>query len=367
MANYFGSGADGNLTVSSDTELTAVEDGQYLVKNYDTLVIDAGYKLTTDVRCKGLFLYVKGDCTINGELSMSLRGASADPVADGVSATGIRLRMEKSGDTESLANPDFAGCGANIISAVANQSGISSNGVIMEIVRTGGTGGTGGNGNSSTEDDGDTGGTIANGLGGGGGGGSSRYGATAGTGGIATCFSGGPGGGGTTDPDGGNYSSTAKGSDTGGAGGPAKGSSSNHTAYGSTGGNGNPGGAGYSGGSAGQDGTGGVIWLIVGGDLTFGASAVVSADGIGGTVSVGGGTYSVGIGGASGGGAVKIAYAGSLTDNGVDISVDGGIIADFPTEIDGRGGAGGAGTYEILQVDAGPSGAVFKGRAIIAV
>ena len=65
--------------------------------------------------------------------------------------------------------------------------------------------------------------------------------------------------------------------DYGGAGGNG---SSNHSYAGVGGGAGNPKGAGYGGNvSGGGNGNGGVIWLIVGGNLTIGGSGVISANG----------------------------------------------------------------------------------------
>lgn len=322
--NYFGDGSDGNVTISSNTSLANTADGDYVVREYNTLTINSGVTLTTQNRAKGMLIYVKGNAIINGTLSMTARGASANPTTAGVSAAGLRLPMLRSGSTETLSAANFAGAGAAVISAVANQQGISSNGIIFEIVRTGGAGGNG----RCPKGDGYVGGTKTNGAGGGGGGGK-RYTefSCSGSGGDATCFSGGSGGGGSTDSGWGGSAN-----DYGGAGG-------NGVTGG--GGAGNPPGTGGS--PAAEAGTGGVIWLIVGGNLTIGASGIISANGkIGGHSAAGGA--------GSGGGVVKIIYAGSLSNSG-SITVAGGVGGFFRTYP--KGGIGGSGSYEIVQVGTG--------------
>ncbi len=320
--NYFGDGSDGNVTISSNTSLANTADGDYVVKEYNTLTINSGVTLTTQNRAKGLFIYVKGNAIINGTISMTARGANANPTTAGVSSTGLRLPMLKSGSTETLSAADFAGAGTAVISAVASQAGISGDGIIFEIVRTGGAGGN----RSCASGDGIVGGTIASGTGGGGGGGK-RYTefSCSGYGGDATCFSGGSGGGGATDPSWGG-----SGGDYGGAGGSGGNGG---------GGAGNPPGTGGT--PAAEAGTGGVIWLIVGGDLTIGASGIISADGKKGGHAPGGG-------GGSGGGVVKIVYVGSLSNSG-SVTVAGGVGGFYLTYPEG--GVGGSGSYEIVNVD----------------
>ena len=100
----------------------------------------------------------------------------------------------------------------------------------------------------------------------------------------------------------------------------------------STGG-GNPGGNQDSDGGSPQragDGNGGIIWLVVGGDLTIGASGIITAQGNNSWPGADG------AGGATGGGAIHALHAGTLTNNG-SITAAGG------TESATRGAAGGAG------------------------
>lgn len=338
-SNYYGDESDGATTISSDTSLTNTADGDYVVREYSSLTINSGVTLTTQNRAKGLFIYVTGDATINGTLSMTDRGASADPVAAGVSSTGLRLPLFKDGETDTLSAADFAGAGTDIIAAVANQPGITGNGKIYQIPRTGATGATGttGAGNAgSTGTSGQTGG------GGSGGGGSNA----SGDGGDGTCFSGGAASGGE------HWGTGVDASDTGGAG---SGGSCYYSACG--GGAGNLGGSGccYGGvcssgsyGNDGDDGTGGVVWLVVGGNLTIGASGIIQANGSNGgnTVFTAGGGGANG-GGGSAGGAVMVLYNGTLSNSGT-IEAAGG--SGGTSNTSKPGGAGGDGSVIIEQL-----------------
>ena len=84
--NYFGTGGDGDVTISSSTNLTVSNtngsyDGDMVFKQYNTLTINSGQTLSTNVPCRGLFIYVKGNCTINGTIDMTGKGAYADPAS----------------------------------------------------------------------------------------------------------------------------------------------------------------------------------------------------------------------------------------------------------------------------------------------
>jgi hypothetical protein len=332
--NYFGDGSDGNKTVASNENLSSTVDGDILVKNYNSLQINSGYTLSVANRCRGLLIYVKGDCTINGTLSMTGKGAYANPT--GVSSTGLRLPMVKDGSTQSLSAADFAGSGSAVMSAVAHQPGIDGDGKIYVIEKVGGSGGARRTSNGS----GYAGGTKANGTGGGGGGGYSNgnfnpaeYG---GAGGAGTCWSGGAGGGG-----GDYYGPADDGAAYGGPGGDVATPGSNYLAGG---GAGNPGGTGAQ-GAHGQSGTGGLLILIVGGNLTIGSSGSIQAKGKNGG---GGGStsYDTG-GGGSGGGNVLTLYAGILSNSGT-LSAAGGSPGNVTLN---DGGAGGAGTVTLEQVN----------------
>ena len=334
IKNYFGDDSDGAVTISSSTQLTVPSkngnyDGDMVVKDYSSLTINSSQTLTTDQPCRGMLIYVSGNCIINGTLSMTARGAAANPSSSGgsdasaVSSTGIRLPMLKSGETDTLAAADFAGCGNTVVSAVANQPGISGNGKIYTIVRTGAAGGAGGvcYGGSCTGY-GTVGSNGTTGQSGGGAGGTAGASEgtgtlTAGSGAAGTCFSGGSGAGAqyfawTSNWTGGNATAY------GGKGGIPN--SEGWTLCHSGGGAGNPGGENQFNGYCGYNtdsGTGGLLFLVVGGDLTIGASGSIQAHGKPG----GAGGYLHG--GGSGGGNVVVLYAGSLSNSG-SVTATGG-------------------------------------------
>lgn len=249
-ANYFGDGSDGDVIISSSTSLSSSRDGPMVVRNYNSLTINSGATLTTSNRCKGLLIYVREDLTVHGSISMTARGAKACCSND------IMLPMLKSGSSDTLSSANFNGAGSAAENAVANQPGISGDGKIYRITRTGGYGGKGCSANICY---GRNGGTKSQGTGGGGGGGNYHADpSSSGDGGRGTCFGGGSGGGGA------RYNTGGDGSNCGGGGGDGSDDSKSE----SGGGAGNPGGYGPKGGANGQSGTGGVIWLIVGGDVT---------------------------------------------------------------------------------------------------
>ena len=318
-------------------------DGDMVVANFTNLTVDASVTLTTKETCRGLLCYVKGDCTINGALSMSARGGYSNPTTSGgsdsavVNASGIQLGLVVDGASETLAAATFAGCGDAAVAAVANQDALDSNGTIFAISKAGGAGASSytlGASYNQRGNSGTAGATGANTISTGGGGSGGAFSATAGSGGAGGAFSGGPGSGAAMQQGG---SATSPGaSPYGAAGGSGAGN------WGTAKGAGNP-----SNSGANYDGVGGIIWLLVDGDLTIGASGSIEADGSGGAP---GGT-NPGCGAAgSGAGAIFALYAGTLTNNGSIHSTfghgggnGGGSVTD--------GGHGGEGGVQTAQID----------------
>ncbi len=330
--NYFGDGTDGAVTISANTNLASTQDGDMVVKHYKSLTINAGCTLSTANRCRGLLIYVQGDCTINGIISMSARGPKANPADSGVTsytpiaptdghavpADGITIRRFASGQSGSDIDDDLMwGCGASAVAAEAKQPKVPSSGLVIRIPRVGGAGVAAGYTHPGT-----TGGTLANAPGGGGLG-SGTAASIAGASTPATCFSGGTGSGGANN---GGVSLGA--TPYGGAGSDGVGGN------GAGGGAGNPSGVGTGSGVAGNDGTGGLIILIVGGNLSL-SGQIVSAGVAGGcTGGLGCG------GGGTGGGVVAVLYAGSLVQTGT-ITAPGGPGGDGQSGY--AGGPGGVG------------------------
>lgn len=385
--NYFGNGSDGHIRVTATGALQSfdgttwtaipgwelnaadryapdahaepvvtipsIEDGDMVVVNAVSLTVDSGVTLTTKYRCRGLLVYTQRDAEINGTLSMTARGCHANPAdnsdpahtpvppSDGgvVPAEGLIIRRLARGHADTHTGPLLDGCGLDAVNAETNQPEVSGNGVVVAIPRVGGAGGVrvGGGGTES----GNPGGSAANGAGGGGSGGwySIQYNDFAGAGGGGSCFSGGTGGGGNYN---GNPVNAEDGHVYGGKGGDGE-------AWGKTGagGAGNPGGVSPGGdGDPGQDGTGGLLVLLVGGGLA--GSGAVRADGRDGGQGYGANGYASG--GSSGGGVAAVLAAGDCTTWTGTLSATGGQAMGLPGY--GQGGAGGDGAViGPIQID----------------
>jgi hypothetical protein len=286
---------NGNQTVSSFTAsdwFTATEDSRSaLIAVNGNLTINAGQTFIPSVRKLFTCLYVKGNLTITGDISMSNRGANHSTTGSNISAGAIRLAT---GTYSAVSNPQVPATGATGAAGVNNTAG--------------GTGGTG----------------TAGGTGGGGSGASGGSGRISGSGATGTSFSGGSGSGACDTVLTGENAYA-----NGGAGGRG---------YSSAGGGaGNPGGNGGSNTSlgAGSPGTGGILIIFATG--TISGAGNFSASG------ANGGTNSGWWGGAgSGGGSVTVFY-------GTD-SHTGGISASGGTGASTNGGNGGSGTARKLAL-----------------
>ena len=355
-----------NLTVPNKN---GSYDGDYVVKQYTSLTINAGNTLTTDQPCRGLMILVQGDCVINGTLSMKARGPSANPTTGGasdgnaVSASGLQLPFYTASGSSTLnaSATLFNGCGSDVRSVVANFRSIVGNGDVMSITRTGSgdrtisSAGTGQvNGTTGTS------GTNSTGGGGTGSSGYDHNGSRTGMKGRSgTCFGGGSGGGGLNGSNGGLVFSDLDAQAYGGRGGHGW---AGHTSW-CTGGAGNPtgdsplvnqnGSGGAVTSSNGETGTGGVIWLIVGGNLTIGSGGLITVQGSRSDGIDGNGYNWLSTGGGSGAGVVKIAHRGTYTNNGT-INTAGGLAGTWFDGGNGQycsnGGNGGGGHAQVLSV-----------------
>lgn len=320
--NYFGTGNDGVVTISSNTNLTSTTDGDFVIKEYDTLTVNSGVTLTTSNRCKGLIIYVKNNCTVNGTITMTDRGPNLASPSEGIFSP---RHVDASGVKGLITDYSTPATGA----AGGGDTAVVGNGNAGSAGASGGTGGGGGG---------------AGGLGGVGQFGIGKAGS------AGTCFGGGAGGGaGGIDRTTNTGNTGTAGGSNGGAGGNAGtnvfGSSTSDT---SSGGAGNNGGtssatAGTS-ATAGSDGVGGSLYLIVGGNLTIGAAGVISANGSASGSATGNGTGVSSTGGGSAGGKVVVLYAGTLSNSGT-VQANGGAAGAATGSLFNRtGGAGGAGT-----------------------
>ena len=378
-ANWFGDGTDGAFSSSGDTAITPANevgdwDADMVVKNYTSFTLNDGHDYYIDHPCRGVLIYVTGDCYIGGipgyynnsGADYPRHGGEANPESAGgsdsaaVSSTGIRLPMFTASGTDTLAAADFAGCGTAAVAAVANQPGIAGNGTIYGVVRKGALGHAGGSGEPGAAPAG----VISGGMGQtGGGGGGGGGGGSGGAGSYGHCWGAGSAGGG------GSCGNGADATIWGGAGGSGGGTCAK------IGGGGNPGGgpAGqvpcYSAGASVESfavgaagATGGTMFLIVGGNVEIdsntdaGEQAGIYQRGHnGGEIR----TYYPGCnvsasnkatGGGTGGGAIFILHKGTLTNNGT-VSANGGG-GGHPSNLSPKtwGGTGGAGTIITAQV-----------------
>jgi len=313
--------------VTSNDEFSSIIDGDPVVKSFLSMKINLGHIVRPTNRCKGLFLYVKGDLTVEGTLSMTARGCQG---------SGKYVGIDKYKRSVFFDETDIFSRYRNILTI----SKIGGLGGAARIATTSGTGKyqilPGNNGES-----------ILNGSGGGGSGCAfSSHGGTvtSGRGASGTSFSGGAGGGGCC-----NVTNSVNGynaAEEGGAGGAGRVSipSGNGLTRASGGGAGNPGGAPHSvnGGTgvSGSIGTGGLLILFVEGNILIGNSGAIESCGCSG------GRGETASGGGSGGGIVVIACGGQLF-NPDRVSVAGGAGG-----INGQynGGAGGDGSKIITAM-----------------
>lgn len=94
---WFGTGADGDLYTTSSVTFTTTLNQDVLVKNYKSLIINPGHTVTVSNSCKGLLIYVGGDCIIDGTLTMNQKGADPSSVS-GVEAHYVYQNRDYLGD-----------------------------------------------------------------------------------------------------------------------------------------------------------------------------------------------------------------------------------------------------------------------------
>jgi hypothetical protein len=315
---YFGDNRDGSLNLTGSIasvrtfvsrSFASTQDGAPVIKNFSSLFISRSVVVNPTRRCRGMLIFVDGDATISGSLRMTGRGASAV----GTDASFTTINPPYLGDYWSTQLFPSASYLSRVFAAgVAGAPGVAANtpGVAGSA---GGLGKSGGGGSG--------GGAISPGPG------------TGGAGSAGTSYSGGSGGAGAfgTAPGGGA-------SPNGGAGGSSPDSRGG-------GGSGNPNGT----GTAVGEGTGGLLILIVRGNLKIGPNGSITVNGITGNSGQAAGPIAGSGGGGSGGGILYVYYGGTLTNNGT-VTASGGAGGAGATP-GFNGGAGGAGTAIISKLN----------------
>ena len=313
---YFGDNRDGrlNLTGSIATVRTFVsrsfvstQDGPPVIKNFSSLFISRSVVLSPTNRCRGLLIFVDGDATISGSISMTCRGA----------------KFTGSDASFTTINPPYLG-------DYWSTQLFPSSSYLSRVFAVGAAGGAGG----AVGSIGSVGsvGILGRSGGGGGGGGTGPIFWAGGAGSAGTSFGGGSGGGGGTPSGAGGtgFSFGARGGTSPVAGGG--------------GGAGNPVGAPTTPTPGIGEGIGGLLILIVRGNLKIGPNGSITANGATG----GPGTGAASNGGGSGGGILYVYYGGTLTNNGTATANGGAGGSAAPAVL---GGAGGAGTAIISKLN----------------
>jgi hypothetical protein len=295
---------------------TATQDTRsaWIVIN-GNLTINAGITVIPAVRKLFTVVYVQGNLTLNGNISMSLRGANHSGTGtSGGAVTAAAIRIA-TGTFSGVSNPTILSAGGNGGSGATLSNQFGGVGVSAgSSIRTGGGGG----------------GPKASGN-------TANPGWVAGFGGNGTCFSGGSGGGSFAD-----FFQTATGSASpGGASGGAGGAGM----AGGEGGVGNPSPSRLDGNSTADNGTGGVLVVIASGAIT-GAGTLSAVGGNQTAVSASPAPNSGVCGGASGGGLVCLMGA---SVSGPTLTAAGGTATatGYAPLSGGAGGAGYTGTLII--------------------
>ena len=292
-------------------QFTSIEDGNPVVLTYNNFTVQAGHTVTPTNRCKGLYLNILGDLTVDGTLSMTARGASAEG----------RYVIVTLGDTIYYCTED-----PGDLTCLTKISAVGGIGESTGAIRSASKGAPGINGACAS------------------GGNTYRK------GGNGTSFSGGPGAGGlASNNDQSGISSTSAangctaGSDSGGSGG--NGAAVNNS-YGG-GGAGNPGGIGSRSRVNAPSGTGGLMILKVHGNVYITGS--IQSNGTNGQNGHGtvAGAYPGSMSGCgSGGGAIHLFHKGSITGSEL-VTATGG--SKGATGLY-KGADGGDGTINIVKI-----------------
>jgi hypothetical protein len=308
---------------NSDWFTTTSDTRSSLIAVNGDLVINAGEVFRPSNRKLFTCIYVEGNLTVNGELSMSGRGSNHSATTKG----NIRII---NGTYSGVLDPQIpADGGAGAVSVATTSSGGNVNGTTGTAGTGGGSGGGGAGGTRSNTN-------AAN--------------IRAGSGSAGTSFSGGAGGGGIW-----SNSTSALTADSGDANGGqgGDGATANNPDASAMGGAGNPDGASVGplvGANA--DGTGGILIIFVTGTV-FG-SGEITANGVKGMQYVGSDLRGTSGGGGSGGGSVTLLCA---ADNSFITPTAAGGLGGLGTGEcssghcpGGSGGAGGAGTARKLAL-----------------
>ena len=257
-------------------------------------------------------VYVTGDLAVNGELTMTSRGANHSGTGESGGATTAADIRIATGTFSGVVDPQVPAAGGGGAAGVLAGSNANVNGTNGSAGSAGGTGGGGSGGAFGTN-------------------------STSGAGAGGTSFCGGAGGGGIVVTTGATNTAEPGGADGGKGGDPVR---IGNNAAGA--GGGNPGGVNTTTGLRGVDGIGGVLVVIVEGELS--GSGTISANSLPNL------NAAFRTGGGMGGGSVTVLY-GTDTSS-ITPSASGSLQLLFAQLSTGSayGGGGGAGTARKLAL-----------------
>ena len=355
-SNYFGTGKDGSVTISSSAQISSStspgglnnisrENGDIIVKNYTNLTINSGVLFSPLRPCRGMLIYCTGNLTVNGTISMTGKGGGVgNKIAAPIGiASSTDSRYDLVDATLYFNNFSSSIAGGYGIPTHWNWAPSGSAWFSNYKMRMPLSGSVAGGAGAPTTGPAGTAGIFCCGAGGAGGS-NNPAGSPGGSGGRGTIFTGGGGGGGGGHFPGGTGASGAI--EAGGLGGGPSGG----------GGAGNPQGLAGAGspvvGTAGANGAGGLLILIVRGNVTINGtlSSNGSNGGTGGAFPPG--SAGAGGGGGSGGGRIMVIYGNTYTNIGTIVANggSGGVGGTGPSGTGFTGGAGGAGSTTVKKV-----------------
>ena len=307
MGSYDSRVVTGNQNVTtftnSDWFTTTADSRSAFVVIKGDFTIGSGQTFIPSNRKLFTMIYVTGNCTITGGVSMTARGANHSASGSNITPVAVKIAT---GTFSGVTDPEVPAAGGAGASTTSSPDSPGQTGT------AGSAGGLGGGGSGAGR--------------------STFSGTNAGS--AGTAFSGGTGGGSSVTAN------ASVGATNGGAGGAANSSGGGQQAGG---GAGNPGGAGSQGGAAGGTGTGGTLIMFCLGTLS-GAGTIASAGVAGGTGNSAGASAG---GGGSGGGSITVMYG---SDSGPTPTAAGGAAGQGLGGGGINGGAGGAGTARKLAL-----------------
>lgn len=109
--NYFWDGTDGILSTTGNVSLIVqnknwLYDGDMVVKQYESLTVNAWHTITTEQPCRWLLIYVKWNLTLNGTISMHWRWPYTPNITSEVHSNGLRLSFITADWTDTFSSSD---------------------------------------------------------------------------------------------------------------------------------------------------------------------------------------------------------------------------------------------------------------------